>query len=180
MDGMGIWLPCFDGITMESIFKIWNNISGWWFQPLSKIWVKMGNLPQISGWKLKNHWKHHLEYIKTSFKYTSSTFNPGQSYPPTWEERPIFEITNQIFMTSSQRRIHSLRSWTTCSAWPCRATLEPGTLTGQPGFLDLDHGFMIYSCYTHIYANIFININMIHIWSKLWNMNLVTNKKSNE
>ena len=42
--------------------------SSWWFQPLWKILVNNGNLPQI-GVKIKNLWNHHLgPRIWSSFK----------------------------------------------------------------------------------------------------------------
>jgi len=39
------------------------SITGWWFQPLWKILVKMGNLPQI-GVKIKNIWNHHPDNLQ--------------------------------------------------------------------------------------------------------------------
>ena len=35
-------------------------MTSWWFQPTWKILVKMGNLPQFSGWTTI-FWNHHLE-----------------------------------------------------------------------------------------------------------------------
>ena len=46
-------------------WKIYQEIrTGWWFQPLWKILVKLDHLPQI-GMKIKNIWNHHLGvYLK--------------------------------------------------------------------------------------------------------------------
>ena len=41
-------------MTQEPEFE-----ASWWFQPIWKILVKMGNLPQI-GVNIKNIWNHHL------------------------------------------------------------------------------------------------------------------------
>ena len=39
-------------------------LAGWCFQPIWKIWVKMGNLPQIPV-KIENIWNHHLAGVPT-------------------------------------------------------------------------------------------------------------------
>ena len=38
-----------------------SSITGWWFQPIWKILVKMGIFPKY-GMKIKNIWNHHLDY----------------------------------------------------------------------------------------------------------------------
>ena len=47
------------------IYFLWEQVdfsiaifASWWFQPLWKIWVKMGSFPQV-GVKIKNIWNHH-------------------------------------------------------------------------------------------------------------------------
>ena len=43
----------------SSIPNFGENLSGWWFQPIWKILLKMGIFPKI-GVKRKNLWNHHL------------------------------------------------------------------------------------------------------------------------
>ena len=43
-------------------FRVGDNcyrVPSWWFQPIWKILVKLGHLPQV-GVKIKNIWNHHL------------------------------------------------------------------------------------------------------------------------
>ena len=37
-------------------------ISGWWFQPISKILVKLDHFPNFRGKNKKNIWNHHLDF----------------------------------------------------------------------------------------------------------------------
>ena len=50
----------------------------WWFEPISKIWVKMDHFPKISGWTWKNIClNHHLDQVDGS--------EIPNSQPPTWD-----------------------------------------------------------------------------------------------
>ena len=48
-------------------------ISSWWFQPLWKILVKMGNLPQV-GVKTKNIWNHQPDMHTIVYRHICSWF----------------------------------------------------------------------------------------------------------
>ena len=50
--------------------------SGWWFQPIWKIWVKMGSFPQGSGVKIKTVWNHHPSRVKTLLLPSTSGITP--------------------------------------------------------------------------------------------------------
>ena len=56
------------------------NESGWWFQPLWKILVKMGIFPQI-GVKVKHCWNHHLVH---NFIILTSLLSWKTSFFTTW------------------------------------------------------------------------------------------------
>ena len=43
------WHDCPEGLVACTVW----GLTTWWFQPLRKIWVKMGIFPQFSGWKFQ-------------------------------------------------------------------------------------------------------------------------------
>ena len=51
-----VWISCFDP-DWDSIQSLSSTFSGWWFQPIWKILVQNGKLPQV-GMNIKNIWNH--------------------------------------------------------------------------------------------------------------------------
>ena len=49
----------------------------WWFQPIWKIWVKMGSSFPIFGMKIKKCWKNHRSLVSPIFSMGS--FHPAQN-----------------------------------------------------------------------------------------------------
>ena len=70
--------------------------SGWWFQPIWKIWVKLDHFPRC-GVKIKNVWNHHL-LVVLLFKAWRGKI---QWVPPTTptkpENNPIQNLEKSVF-----------------------------------------------------------------------------------
>ena len=63
----------------------WARFSSWWFQPLWKIFVKMGIFPKFRGENKKN-WNHHLVF-------GLSTFSWERSWPASFELVFFIEVS---------------------------------------------------------------------------------------
>ena len=55
--------------------------TGWWFQPIWKIWVKLDHFPKY-GRTLKNIWNHHPGNSKSQNLTTRNVANQPLSQPP--------------------------------------------------------------------------------------------------
>ena len=55
--------------TSPVFWRVEKTLPVWWFfsNPFEKYARQNGNLPQFSGWKIKNIWNHHLSYVFRGF-----------------------------------------------------------------------------------------------------------------
>ena len=77
--GLSSTTPPFHKISAKALGRNPDRTSlSWWFEPISKIWVKMDHFPKFSGWTWKNIClNHHLDQVDGS--------EIPNSQPPTWD-----------------------------------------------------------------------------------------------
>jgi len=103
-----LWISCFDP-DWDSIQSLSSTFSGWWFQPIWKILVQSGKLPQV-GVNIKNIWNHQPVLVFPSIFPISNRIHGAESFffAAFWLSDPAVPLDPSVLKSSMPRDWGSL------------------------------------------------------------------------